>query len=279
MTILAFGRTGQVATELSYLPNVMCFGRDDADLTDPVACAKLVETHRPRAVINAAAYTNVDRAEVEEDIAHLVNAEAPKAIAQACADIDIPFVHISTDYVFDGSGHDPWPPDARPFPLNTYGRTKLSGENAISEVGGRYVILRTSWVFSPNGENFVKSMLRLGATRDELRIVADQVGGPTPARDIALACHTIAKELMVSPGKAGVYHLSGTPDCSRADFAREIFTIAQMPCDVEAILTCEFPTPADRPKNSRLDCGSLEQRFGISRPNWHSYLQAQLTEC
>ena len=278
MTILVFGRTGQVATELARLPDVLCLGRKVADLTDPAACADIVKSHRPRAVINAAAYTNVDRAEQEERIAHLVNAESPKAIAQACADIEVPFVHISTDYVFDGTGQTPWTPDARTCPQNVYGRTKQSGEVAIRDVGGRFAILRTSWVFSPHRENFVKSMLGLGATREVLRVVADQIGGPTPARDIALACHTIANELIDVPHKTGVYHLAGTPDCSRAEFARKIFAAAQVSCDVEDILTSEFPTPAKRPVNSRLNCESLECEFGIPRPDWRSYLQDQFAD-
>ena len=175
MTILVFGKTGQVATELSRLPHVLCLRRKDADLMNPAACAEAIKSRRARAVINAAAYTNVDRAEAEEHIACMVNSQSPKGIAQACADMDIPFVHISTDYVFDGLGRKPWAPETRPNPQNAYGRTKLAGEVAIREVGGKFAILRTSWVFSPKGENFVKSMLRLGATRDVLSVVSDQI--------------------------------------------------------------------------------------------------------
>ncbi len=278
MTILVFGKTGQVATELSPLSGVLCLGRADVDLTDPMACTNAIASHRPQAVINAAAYTDVDRAEVEEDIAQVVNAGAPQAMAQACADIDIPFVHISTDYVFDGSGAEPWTSDHQPDPQNAYGRTKLAGEAAIREIGGRFAVLRTSWVFSAHGQNFVKSMLKLGTTRDELSVVSDQIGGPTPAREIALACHAIANALTGAPEKAGVYHLSGMPDCNRADFAREIFSHAKLSCKVNDISTSQFPTPAKRPLNSRLDCQGLEQKFGVRRPDWRAYLRDQLTK-
>ena len=277
MTILVFGKTGQVATELSRLPDVVCLNREDVDLVDPTACVNAIIFYRPRAVINAAAYTNVDRAETEEHIAHLVNAQSPRAMAQACADIAIPFVHISTDYVFDGSGQKAWSPDGPTVPQNAYGRTKLAGEIAIRDVGGRFAILRTSWVFSPHGGNFVKSMLRLGAATDALSVVSDQAGGPTPAHDIALACHTIANALIEAPDKAGVYHLSGAPDCNRADFAREIFATVQMSCTVNDIPSSQFPTPAKRPANSRLDCESLERTFGIQRPDWRTRLWDQLT--
>lgn len=278
MTILVFGKTGQVATELACLPDVHCLGRKDADLSDPAICAKAIALHRPSAVINAAAYTDVDRAEGDERIAHVVNALSPKAMAQACAGIDIPFVQISTDYVFDGSGQEPWVPAAHTCPQNVYGRTKRAGEAAIREVGGRFAVLRTSWVFSPSGANFVKSMLKHGAACEGLTVVSDQFGGPTPARDIAIACHFIAIALMDAPEKTGVYHLSGAPDCTRADFAREIFAAAQLSCAVKDVPSSQFPTPAQRPKNSRLDCESLEKVFGIQRPDWRASLRDQLTK-
>jgi len=176
--ILVFGRTGQVAQELQRQVPVTALGRDRADLTDPAACAAAIHAHAPAMVINAAAYTAVDRAETEEAQAEVVNATAPGAMARACADLGIPFVHISTDYVFDGSGTAPWAPDAPTGPLGAYGRTKLAGEEAVRAAGGPHVILRTSWVFSAHGANFVKTMLRLGAERPVLRVVADQVGAP-----------------------------------------------------------------------------------------------------
>ena len=268
MTILVFGKTGQVATELAALPDVHCLGRDQADLADPATCADAIREHAPAAVINAAAYTAVDKAESEEELARAINGQAPGAMAAACADLNIPLVHISTDYVFEGGGTDLWQPDDATGPLGAYGRTKLVGEDAIRETGVTHAILRTSWVVSAHGNNFVKTMLRLGADRDRLTIVADQIGGPTPARDIAAACYRMVQGLLADPSKSGTYHFSGSPDVSWADFAREIFAQAGITCEVADIPTSDYPTPAKRPLNSRMDCSSLEQAFGIARPDW-----------
>ncbi|MEX3017884.1 dTDP-4-dehydrorhamnose reductase [Gymnodinialimonas hymeniacidonis] len=271
MKLLAFGQTGQVAQELTRL-GVQTLGRAEADLTDPLKCAALIAATDADAVINAAAYTAVDKAEEEEATAHLVNAKAPAAMAQTCAAKNIPFVHISTDYVFDGSGEASWTPDAPTAPLGAYGRTKLAGEEAVRAAGGTHAIMRTAWVFSAHGANFVKTMLRLGAERDSLSIVADQIGGPTPARDIAAACVTMAEALVADPGKSGTYHFAGSPDASWADFAREIFDQADLQCAVTDIPSSAYPTPAERPKNSRLDCTSTEVVFGLQRPNWRAGL-------
>lgn len=272
MTILVFGKNGQVATELASLPGVLCLGRDQADLSDPDACAALVKSHHPAAVINAAAYTAVDKAESEEGMATIVNGDAPGAMARVCAEINIPFVHISTDYVFEGGGTSPWHPDDPTGPLGAYGRSKLKGEETVRAARGTHAILRTSWVVSAHGANFVKTMLRLSAERDRLTIVADQIGGPTPARDIAKVCHQMALDLIDAPTKSGTYHFSGAPDVSWADFAREIFAQSGINCDVADIPTTEFPTPATRPLNSRMDCGSLQASFGIPRPDWRTGL-------
>tara|TARA_R110001583_G_scaffold182521_1_gene340542 strand:- start:16985 stop:17836 length:852 start_codon:yes stop_codon:yes gene_type:complete len=271
--ILVFGTTGQVATELrALLPEAVFLGRDEADLTDPAHCAQKIATLKPEAVINAAAYTAVDKAETDEDAAALVNGAAPTEMAKACAALGIPFVHISTDYVFDGSGETPFAPDHPTAPLGAYGRTKLLGENGIRAAGGPFAILRTSWVFSAHGNNFVKTMLRLGAERDTLTIVADQIGGPTPARAIANACVDIANRLKTEPNTAGTYHFSGAPDVSWADFARAIFEKAGITCAVEDIPTSAYPTPAQRPANSRMACHTLDATFGIHRPDWKAGL-------
>ena len=272
MTLLVFGKTGQVARELAAFPDVRCLSRAEADLADPAACAEAIRAHRPRAVINAAAYTGVDRAEEEEARAHAINAEAPAAMARACGELGIPLVQISTDYVFDGSGTRPWTPADRPAPLGAYGRTKLAGERAVEGAGGVHAILRTSWVVSAHGQNFVKTMLRLGRDRERLTIVADQVGGPTPARAIAAACVTIAETLLSEPGKSGIYHFAGAPDVSWAGFAREIFAQAGIACAVADIPTADYPTPAARPLNSRLDCTATETVFGLARPDWRAGL-------
>ena len=274
--ILVFGRTGQVARELQALADVTALGRDQADLCDPAACAAASHAHAPAAVINAAAFTGVDRAETEEDIAASVNGAAPGAMARVCADLGIPIVHISSDYVFDGSGTAPFGPDAPTGPLGAYGRSKLAGEAAVRGAGGVHVILRTSWVFSAHGGNFVKTMLRLGGERDMLNVVSDQVGGPTPAGDIAAACVSIARQLARDPAKTGIYHFAGTPDISWAGFAREIFQQAGLSCTVADIASSQYPTPALRPANSRLDCSETARVFGLDRPDWRAGLKRML---
>jgi dTDP-4-dehydrorhamnose reductase len=270
--ILVFGKTGQVATELAALPDVLCLGRDHADLSDPAQCAKAIRDHAPEAVINAAAYTAVDKAEEEEALATVINGDAPGAMARACKDLGIPLIHISTDYVFEGGGTAPWKPSDATGPLGAYGRSKLKGEEAVRAAGGTHAILRTSWVVSAHGNNFVKTMLRLGADRDALTIVADQIGGPTAAREIANACHHMAEQLMDAPHQSGTYHFSGAPDCSWADFARGIFALSGLACKVTDIPSKDFPTPAVRPLNSRMDCTDTHTTFGIERPDWRAGL-------
>ncbi|MER5173991.1 dTDP-4-dehydrorhamnose reductase [Thioclava kandeliae] len=279
MSILVFGSTGQVATELkSLLPDAQFLSRAEADLSNPEACATAIASHKPSAVINAAAYTAVDKAESDEDMAALINGASPAAMAKACAELGIPFVHVSTDYVFDGQGETPFTPSDMTAPLGAYGRTKLKGEQGIALAGGAYAVLRTSWVFSAHGNNFVKTMLRLSETRDKLTVVADQIGGPTSARAIANACVTIAGQLQADPVKAGLYHFSGAPDASWADFAREIFAQAGRGTAVEDIPTTAFPTPAKRPPNSRMDCTTTFDAFGITRPDWKADLTDVLKE-
>lgn len=277
--ILVFGQTGQVARELARrAPGATFLGRDRADLSDPAACAAAIRAAAPAAVINAAAWTAVDKAETEEAAAQRVNAAAPGAMAAECAARGIPFLHVSTDYVFDGSGTRPWRPDDATGPLGAYGRTKLAGEAAVRGAGGCHAILRTSWVFSAHGANFVKTMLRLSETRDRLTVVADQIGGPTPAGDIAAALLAMAAALQTDPGRAGTYHFAGAPDVSWADFAREIFAQAGRAVAVEDIPTAAYPTPARRPANSRLDCTSLTDTFGLRRPDWRTGLAGVLTD-
>jgi len=286
MKVLIFGQTGQVALELArQVPDgvdATFLSRTEADLTDPAACAAQVAAHAPDMVINAAAYTAVDKAETDEATAHVVNGDTPTALAEACATHKIPFLHISTDYVFDGSGTTPWPANAPTGPLGAYGRTKLAGEEgvraAMEKTSGLYAILRTSWVVSAHGSNFVKTMLRLSESRDHLTIVADQVGGPTPAAAIAQALWRMAEAFHAGQGTSGTYHFSGTPDVSWADFAREIFAQIGKHVTVEGIPTSAYPTPAARPGNSRLDTSALEDAFGIPRPDWRVGLQDILND-
>nr|WP_011116753.1 dTDP-4-dehydrorhamnose reductase [Ruegeria sp. PR1b]AAN05147.1 RB126 [Ruegeria sp. PR1b] len=278
MSILVFGATGQVARELATHDGVVCLGRDQADLSDPGACAAAIRAHAPRAVINAAAYTAVDKAEGEEELARIINGAAPGAMAAACVQLGVPLVQISTDYVFAGSGEMPWRPEDPVAPPNAYGRSKRAGEEAVIAAGGTYAILRTSWVVSCHGHNFVKTMLRLGAERDQLTIVGDQIGAPTPARDIAAACISMAEQLIADPGKSGIYHFQGAPCVSWADFAREIFAQAGLSCAVADIPTSDYPTPAARPLNSRLDCALLDTVFGIPQPDWRVGLREILKD-
>lgn len=276
MKVLVIGKGGQVSTELMPLPDVHCLGQDEADLLDPTACAARILAHRPDVVINAAAYTAVDRAEEEEDAALTVNGTAPGAMARACAELGVPFVQISTDYVFEGSGETPWKPDDPTGPLGAYGRTKLVGEEEVRAAGGVHCILRTSWVVSAHGHNFVKTMHRLGAERDRLTVVADQIGGLTPARDIARVCHYIGKTLVSEPDKSGTYHFSGAPDASWADVARAVMEVGGHACEIVDIPSSDYPTPATRPLNSRMDCTSLETTFGLSRPDWRAAIAGML---
>jgi dTDP-4-dehydrorhamnose reductase len=278
VSILVFGQSGQVAKELASHPGVIALSRAEADLMDPDACATIIATTRATAVINAAAYTAVDKAETDQAIAQIVNGDAPAAMARAAAARGLPFVHISTDYVFDGSGDTAWSPKDATGPLGIYGATKLAGEEGVRAAGGAFAILRTAWVFSAHGNNFVKTMLRLGAEREMLSIVSDQIGGPTPARDIAAACIDIADALRSDPGKSGTYHFSGAPDVSWADFARAIFDLAGLSVEVTDIPTSAYPTPARRPGNSRLDCSETEAAFGIARPDWQAGLSAVLKD-
>jgi dTDP-4-dehydrorhamnose reductase len=272
LKILVIGKTGQVAQELQrFSRDVMALGRDQTDLSRPSTCAAAIKATAPDVVINAAAYTAVDRAEAEPELAHLINATAPGTMAQVAADQGIPFIHLSTDYVFDGSGDQPWTPDDKPAPLSAYGRSKWAGEQAVLEQGG--TVIRTSWVFSAHGANFVKTMLRLGAERASLNVVADQWGGPTPADNLAQALLTVTK----APA-SGLYHFAGTPDTNWASFARAIMARAGLACKIQDIPSTDYPTPARRPLNSRLDCTRFTAQFGAQRPDWEAGLHRVIKE-
>ena len=281
MRVLVFGRTGQVATELARRagpgPDIVTLGRTETDLADPAACAAAIAATPCAAVINAAAYTAVDRAETEEALATTINAAAPGAMARACADLGLPFLHVSTDYVFDGSGDAPWQPADAVAPLNAYGRSKLAGEQAVRAAGGAHLILRTSWVYSAHGQNFVKTMLRLGAERPALRVVDDQWGGPTPAAAIADALLGAAHAL-ADGASGGTYHFAGQPPTTWARFGRATCRLAPMSCPVGGVATADYPPPARRPRNSRLDCATLTADFGITPPDWQAGLAAVLQE-
>ncbi|NDW44255.1 dTDP-4-dehydrorhamnose reductase [Ruegeria sp. PrR005] len=281
MKILVFGEIGQLGQELIRRAGdaeLEIRGLDVADFTNPDACVAFVEATDAEAVINAVAYTAVDKAEEDEALAEQINATTPGALARAAAARGLPFVQVSTDYVFDGSGDQPFAVDAPTEPLGAYGRTKLNGETAVRAAGGVHAILRTSWVVSSHGHNFIKTMLKLGAERDRLTIVADQVGGPTPAAALADACLAAARQLVADPSKSGTYHVSGGPDVSWADFAREIFAQAGITCEVVDIPSSDYPTPAKRPFNSRMDNSATEAAFGLPRPDWRAGLTEILAD-
>jgi dTDP-4-dehydrorhamnose reductase len=277
MSILVFGAKGQIAVELARHAEVTALGRSSVDLTVPEIAAEAIAVHAPSVVINAAAYTAVDKAESEEAAAQVLNTDAPGVMAIACADRGIPFLHISTDYVFDGSGSQPWRETDPTAPLGVYGRTKLAGEDAVRAAGGRWAILRTAWVFSSHGTNFVKTVLRLAETRDRMDIVADQWGGPTPAASVAATLLHMAAALR-DGHEGGLYHYTGAPDTTWADFARAIFAAAGRSVAVADIPASAYPTPAARPANARLDCSAIKRDFGIERPDWSAGLSDVLKE-
>lgn len=278
MKLLVFGRTGQIARELSRVaPDAIYLGRDDVDLRIPSNCGVAIRAASPDAVINAAAWTAVDKAEGEEQVAMVINSLAPEAMATACTGLGIPLLHLSSDYVFDGTGTQPWKPADKTAPLSAYGRSKVAGEQAVLGSGGRHLVLRTSWIFSAHGTNFVKTMLRLGAERPVLRVVADQIGGPTPAAEIAATLVKLA-DAMREGAAGGIQHYSGEPEVSWAGFSRSIFEMAKMPVTVDDIDTVDYPTPAPRPLNSRLDCSRLHVDFSISPPDWRNGLAEVLAD-
>ena len=280
-TILVLGRNGQVARELAALDTPAGFdltfaGRERFDLMtgDPDL---LIGEARPAAVINAAAYTAVDKAESEPEAAFHLNRDIPGALARACAARDIPLVHFSTDYVFDGEKPEPYLEDDPIAPRSVYGLSKAEGEAAVLAAGGRSAVLRTSWVYSAFGANFVKTMLRLAETRDELGVVGDQLGRPTWARDCALGALTAVRSLLDgSPEAPTVFHLSGAGDATWADFAEATFEQSaarggRRP-SVRRIATADYPTAARRPANSRLDSGRIEHRLGVQARPWREGL-------
>jgi len=272
--ILVIGKSGQVGTALAALGSerpISAIDRDGLDLEKLTSAEQAVATldeYMPAAVINAAAYTAVDLAESETAKATAINVRAPGFLAEACTLREIPFIHISTDFVFDGQKTTPYTEDDAPNPLSVYGQTKRDGELAVLAADGPHAILRTSWVFSPTGKNFVKTMLRLGNEKDELTIVADQQGIPTPADKIAEATLTMADSLLADPDKAGLYHFAGDEPTSWAGLARATLCAAGITTPVRDITTADYPTPATRPAYSVLDTSRIQQTFGIAPANW-----------
>ncbi|KJF67189.1 dTDP-4-dehydrorhamnose reductase [Rhizobium nepotum] len=284
MRLVVTGKNGQVVSALQALADdkleIVTLGRPELDLARPETVARALRDARPDVVVSAAAYTAVDKAESEPDIAFAVNRDGSRAVAQAANDIGVPVIHLSTDYVFDGTKATAYVESDPTGPSSVYGRSKLEGEQAVFESTSNYAILRTAWVYSEYGSNFVKTMLRLGESRDELNVVADQLGCPTSANDIATAIVTIAKQLKDDPSAnfRGVFHLTGTGETNWADFAKQIFAFSVenggKSVIVNNITATQYPTPARRPANSRLNCSKLEEVYGIRLPEWRASTRA-----
>ena len=289
--ILIFGKTGQVGWELQRtfapLGVVQAFGPDQLDLRDLKALERLIHDIKPHIIVNASAYTAVDRAEEQPDQAMLINAQAPAVMAEAAYAIKATLVHYSTDYVFDGTKNAAYTEDDPTNPLNVYGQSKLKGEQAIGQIGGAHVILRTSWVYSLRGDGFVSKVLSWARKQETLKIVTDQVGSPTWARMLAEV--TSAMTARRSPDaweyfleKSGIYHLGGAGGVSRFDFTRAILELDPHPEEqkvkrLEAALTADFPTPAQRPLATTLDCSRFLRTFGLTLPNWKDALHLALS--
>ena len=295
MTVLLFGGNGQLGRELQRalapLGTVVSTTRSGtlpdgnacevADFNAPGSLAALLDRVRPDVVVNAAAYTAVDRAEDERDAAWHANAEAPGVIARWCEAAAVPLVHYSTDYVFDGQGANPYREDDATAPLGVYGASKLAGEEAVRAAGGRHLIFRTAWVYASHSANFLRTMLRVGAERDVLRVVADQIGTPTPAALIA----DVTAQVLQHPGQlSGTWHLTASGQTSWHGFAEAIFAealatgvLTKVPT-VEAIASSEYPTPAQRPAWSVLDNRRLQQDFGLVLPTWQDGLKRVMAE-
>lgn len=281
MKILITGRNGQVSRELQHAlagsAELLVRGQEQLDLADAEALRQTVRTLRPDLIINAAAHTAVDQAEGEPQLAFAINATAPAVLAEEATRLDVPLIHYSTDYVFDGSKDAPYNEDDVTNPLGVYGRSKLAGENAIRAVGGKHLILRTSWVYSLHGRNFLLTMQRLLQEREELRVVADQIGAPTWAGSIAQATAELIQHWQAGQaGPWGTYHLSGLGETSWFGFASAIaqqLRAAGKTCaHLEPIPSSAYPTPAQRPLNSRLDCSRLQADWAITLPDWHDAL-------
>ncbi|KRA87192.1 MULTISPECIES: dTDP-4-dehydrorhamnose reductase [Pseudomonas] len=287
MKILINGRHGQVSHELQRrlgaVGELIVLGRDQLDLAQPDQIRRQVQNIRPDLIVNAAAHTAVDLAESEPQPAFAINAVAPGILAEEALALDIPLIHYSTDYVFDGSKAGPYNEDDTPNPLGVYGKSKLAGEQAIRDVQGKHLILRTSWVYSTHGRNFLLTMQRLLQEKPELRVVADQIGAPTWAGTIADSTLALIERWQTSQvANWGTYHLTAQGETSWFGFAQAIGEALRKqgkPCaDLLPIPSSDYPTPAARPLNSRLDCSRLQRDWGVSQPDWQTALRECLTQ-
>ncbi|WP_070968310.1 dTDP-4-dehydrorhamnose reductase [Vibrio sonorensis] len=283
MRVLITGSYGQVGSSLARLlaekADVKAVDRDNLDITDQKAVNRLVVDFRPNIIINAAAHTAVDKAETDVDLSYAINRDGPKFLAEAANDVGAAILHISTDYVFDGSKDGLYSETENTSPQGVYGKSKLAGEQAVIDACDRHIILRTAWVFGEQGNNFVKTMLRLGGERSELSIVGDQFGGPTYAGDIADILIMFANRIYENPAfEYGVYHFSGVPHVSWFEFATAIFEkavkqgVLESAPKLRSIKTSEYPTPAKRPKNSKLNTKKTCEVLQVEPSNWNNAL-------
>jgi dTDP-4-dehydrorhamnose reductase len=270
---LITGSKGQLGTELSkLLPDAICADIDILDITDENAVKNFVRDNNIDVIINCAAYTAVDKAETDIEMATKINVDGPRNLAKSGAKV----IHISTDYVFDGTGHRPYNPDEKTNPVSVYGKTKRAGEVAVLENADVAVVIRTAWLYSPYGNNFVKTMRRLGAEKDSLNVVADQIGTPTYAADLADAIVKIIPQ--ITSENSGVYHFTNEGVCSWYDFANEIMELSNLECVVNPIKSSQYPTPAARPFYSVLDKDKIKQVFGINIKHWKDGLKRCISE-
>jgi len=286
-SLLGVGRTGQLARALAAVADernlpLVAAARPELDLSNAESIDQIVSACRPGAIINTAAYTSVDKAESEIDLAFSINRDGAGHLARAAERLRVPFIHVSTDYVFDGNKLTPYQEDDPPAPLGIYGRSKRDGEIAVLTAYSSSVILRTSWVYSPFGHNFVKTMLRLAETPDHIRVINDQSGAPTSARDLAEAIVDIVGQIEGKPDYGGIYHLTAAGKTTWYGFAAAIFAGwasrgGRSPA-LEAITTAERPTPARRPANSQLDCSKAARVFGIRLQHWQQGLERCLDD-
>lgn len=269
-TLLITGTTGQVGSALlSLFPGALAPTRADLDLTDPFSIRACIRLHRPRWIINPAAYTAVDKAESEPALAHAINADAPGILGEEAREIGASVLHFSTDYVFDGTKPTPYLESDPTHPLSVYGASKLGGEQALAATGAAHIILRTSWVYGATGKNFLLTILKLAAARPELRIVADQTGAPTSAADLAnLAAQIIA----ANPTESGIFHATSQGETTWHGFATEFLRLANITTTLIPIPTSAYPTPARRPANNRLNCDKLRDTFNLQLPPWQTSL-------
>ena len=270
---LITGSNGQLGTELSkLLPDAILTDVADLDITDEEAVKNYVKEHNIDTIINCAAYTAVDKAEDDADLAAKINIDGPRNLAKSGAKV----VHVSTDYVFDGLGHKPYQPEDKAHPVSVYGKTKLAGEQEVLKYADVAVIIRTAWLYSPYGNNFVKTMRRLGAEKESLNVVADQIGTPTYAADLAKAIVKILPQM--NAANKGVYHFTDEGVCSWYDFSRKIMELSGLSCKVNPIPSSAYPTRATRPFYSVLDKSKIKETFNVEIPHWEEGLKQCLKQ-